>query len=499
MAEVQTTKHTELHANVLHLRHVLMQAVGHIGPTAGVVTSLAFITTVAGVVSPIAFVFGGVICLGVAIGLSEIAKRIGGAGGYFTYVSRTLGPRAGFMTAWIYFLYDPLVYGVLITWFAGTLHDTLDAQYGWGPPWWLTFLVGIGLLTVLMVRGVELSIRFVLVLSVLELTILFALAISGLLSPGDGGVNLTPFNPGNAPSVNALYLGVVFSILTYTGFESVAPLAEETANPRRNLPRAMILSVLFMALVYVLCTWGLLIGWGTDSLASFTASPDPIFQLARNLWGGAWVLVIFAVANASFACAMACGNASTRVFFGMARTGALPPALGRVHPRYRTPINAIYLQAVLGTFFGLLISIWIGAVNSFFFVGVVLTLGLIIVYVAGNLGLFVLYRGEHRPAFNWLLHALLPLVTSLALIWVGWKSIEGLHIRSPQNYLDWTPTVVAAWIVVGVGVLVYVSRTGKEKWLELAGESVGEYEVGMHGAAEGFDVMPGAVSPEPAD
>ena len=125
---------TELAAGALRLPEVLMQAVTHIAPAIGVITSLAFITSVAGVTSPIAFVIGGVICLGVAIGLTQLAKHIAGAGGYFLYVSRTVGPRAGFFAAWIYFLYDPLAYGMLLAWFGGILHDTLNAQYGWGPP-----------------------------------------------------------------------------------------------------------------------------------------------------------------------------------------------------------------------------------------------------------------------------------------------------------------------------------------------------------------------------
>jgi amino acid transporter len=495
MAGQLATEDPKLRAGALRLPSVLMQAVGHIGPTAGVVTSLVFITTVAGIVSPIAFVFGGVICLGVAICLAELAKHIGGAGGYFHYVSRTVGPRAGFFTAWIYFLYDPLVYGVLITWFAGIFEQTMKAQYGWGPPWWLTFVVGIALLTFLMARGIELSSRFIVLFGIGEIVILFALAFSGLASPGKGGVNFSPFNPGNSPSVNALYLGVVFSILTFTGFESVAPLAEETANPRRNLPRAMILSVVFMSLVYVVACWGILVGWGTGSLASFTASPDPIFQLARHLWGGAWILVMFAVFNSSFACATACGNAATRVFFAMGRTGVLPAGLGRVHPRFKTPTNAIYLQGIFAIVWGLLISIWIGPQNSFYFVGIVLTLGLIFVYSAGNLGTFLLYWREHRPNFNWFLHAILPLATSLALIWVGWKSIEGLHITSPQNYLDWTPAVVGGWVVVGLGVLVYVSRSRKQDWLGRAGQSVGEFEVGLHPAIVASEAMPDDLSP----
>jgi amino acid transporter len=484
----------KLKAGALGLPGVLMQAVGHIGPTAGVITSLVFITSISGLTSPIAFLIGGVICLGVAVCLTQIAKHVGGAGGYFQYVSRTVGPRSGFFTAWVYFLYDPLVYGVLITWFAGTLHDTLKAQYGWNIPWWVTFLVGMALLTFLMARGIELAIRFVVLFGIFELVFLLGLAVSGLVSPGKGGFNFSPFNPGNAPSVNALYLGVIFTILTFTGFESVAPLAEETAHPRRNLPRAILLSVVFMMLVYTISTWGIMVGWGTGDLQSFVASPDPIFQVARNLWGWGWILILFATFNSSFACAMACGNASTRVFYAMGRSGVLPSSLAKVHPRYQTPINAILLQCALGLLFGLVISWRIGPANAFYFVGVVLTLGLIFVYSAGNLGVFLLYWREHRPAFNWLLHAVLPLATTLALLWVGWKSIEGLHITSPQNYLDWTPTVVVAWAILGGLVLVYVSRAGKEDWFERAGHSVGDYEIGMHEVPESLHGSAGAVA-----
>ena len=100
---------TELRAGALGLREVIMQAVGHIGPAGGTLTSLAFITTLAGLATPVTYIFGGAICLLVALALTQLARKIHGAGGYFTYVGRTVGPRAGFITAWLYFLYDPLV------------------------------------------------------------------------------------------------------------------------------------------------------------------------------------------------------------------------------------------------------------------------------------------------------------------------------------------------------------------------------------------------------
>jgi amino acid transporter len=472
--DVGTTGPTELAAGALKLPAVLMQAVTHIAPAIGVITSLAFITSVAGITSPIAFVIGGVICLGVAIGLTQLAKHIAGAGGYFLYVSRTVGPRAGFFAAWIYFLYDPLAYGMLIAWFGGILHSTLDAQYGWGPPWWLTFIIGIAFLTALIIRGVALSSKIVVLFGLGEIIILVALAISGIIDPGKGGLNVSPFNPGNAPSANALYLGVVFTILSFSGFESVAPLAEETENPRRNLPRAIIFSILIMIGFYILTSWGLLVGWGTGNLTSFVNSPDPIFQLARNLWGGAWLLILLALFNSTFANCIATGNASTRVFFAMGRTGVLPRWLGATHPRFRTPVNAIALQTAIAVVVGVGLSLWIGSTNIFYFIGTTLTLGLIFVYSAGNLGVFLLYWRELRSDFNWLIHFVIPLVTTVALIWVGWKSIEGLHITSPQSYLDWSPIVVFGWVIAGLLLVAFVSRRGNTDWLVLAGRSVSE-------------------------
>ena len=478
--DVGTAGPTELAAGALKLPEVLMQAVTHIAPAIGVITSLAFITSVAGVTSPIAFVIGGVICLGVAIGLTQLAKHIAGAGGYFLYVSRTVGPRAGFFAAWIYFLYDPLAYGMLLAWFGGILHNTLDAQYGWGPPWWLVFIIGLAILTGLIARGVALSSRVVVILGLAEIVILMALAISGLVDPGKGGLNASPFNPGNAPSANALYLGVIFTILSFSGFESVAPLAEETENPRRNLPRAIIYSILIMIVFYIFTTWGLLVGWGTGDLSSFAASPDPIFALAQRLWSHAWLLILFALFNSTLANCIATGNASTRVFFAMGRTGVLPRWLGKTHPTFKTPINAIALQTVIAVIVGVGLSLWIGPINIFYFIGTTLTLGLIFVYSAGNLGVFLLYWRELRSNFNPLIHGLIPLATTLALIWVGWKSIEGLHITSPQNYLDWVPTVVAGWVIAGILLVLFVSRSGHTEWLVQAGRSVADNETPIH-------------------
>ena len=282
---------TELQAGALGLMGVMIQAVTHIAPGLNILLGLAFIVSFAGLTAPIAYLIGGVICLGVAIVLTQLAKHITSAGGYFTYVSRTVGARAGWLTTWIYFLYDPVAVGAVCAFTAALLRDTLNSQYGWSINWYLIFIVLVVIVTAFTMFGVALSAKAMLFLGGLEVLVFLALAISGLLSPGDGGVNFSSFNPGNIPNANGLYLGVVFTILALSGFESVAPMAEETENPRRNVPIGIIGSVVFISIFYVIVNWGVLVGSGTDGVTAgnFT-SADQIFDLARRLWGwaGCW-------------------------------------------------------------------------------------------------------------------------------------------------------------------------------------------------------------------
>src|SRR5260221_296972 len=158
--------------------------------------------------------------------------------------------------------------------------------------------------------------------------ILFDLALSGLFFPGRGGFTFTPFFPNHALSSTGLFLGVVFAIFSFTGFESVAPLAEESRHPRRNLPRAIMLSIIIMGVFYILTAWGTVVGWGTNSVTSLiSSSQNPVFVLGQRLWGGAWLLILFSLLNSVVAVSIACNNASTRVFFGIARSGVLPQTL----------------------------------------------------------------------------------------------------------------------------------------------------------------------------
>ena len=82
---------------------------------------------------------------------------------------------------------------------------------------------------------------------------------------------------------------MVFAIFAITGWDAAAPLAEESRDPKRTVPRAVLGSILIMGVFLVLVSWGQTTGWGTSKLTAFASSAQlPAFVLGQRYWGGAW-------------------------------------------------------------------------------------------------------------------------------------------------------------------------------------------------------------------
>jgi amino acid transporter len=445
-----------------------MQGIGHTAPATAILLTLPFITSQAGIVAPLAYLIAFLLVLMLGLGLTQLAKHLPSAGGYYTYVSRTVHPRAGFLTAWLFFLYSAVTPALSLAMMGFVLESSLLAEFGVPFPWWLFVLLGTGFTWWVTFRGIEISATAVLVLSIVEMAIVLLLAGWGLFAPGPGGVNLSSFNPAGIINGNGFYLAIVFSIFALTGWEAVAPLAEESANPRRVVPQAIVGAILIMGAYLVVTAWGLLIGWGTQDIGALTSAegnPEKLFALARRFWGPGWLIVLFALMNSMMAVSVAASLVSTRMWFAMARSGTLPRSLAAVHANYRTPVIAVLVQTGLTLLIGLGLGFWIGPDQEFFLMGTVLTLALALIYAAGNLGVFLYYWRERRDEFRPLLHALCPLVSTAAVLWVAYKSIVPL----PPPPLTYAPIVVGAWLFLGIAILLVMKAGGREVWLLNAG------------------------------
>ena len=163
-------------------------------------------------------------------------------------------------------------------------------------------------------------------------------------------------------------------------------------------------------------------------------------------------------------------NASTRIFYGMARTGALPAALTKVHPKFKTPVTAVGLQTVVNVALGIVLPILIGVANVYNVTGTMFTFALIPVYIMANIGVYVLYRGPHKADFNPLYHLVFPIVSSIALIIVGYESLNPL----PAWPVKLAAPIVVVWLGIGVLVLVGLLSSGRSGWLQRAGDAIAE-------------------------
>lgn len=406
---------TQLRHSTLGFGEVLFQGIGHIGPAVGLITSAPVIVIYAGGSMPFAFLLATVVALLVGNSVAQLARHLPSAGGYFTYVGRGLGPSWGYMTAWNYFLFDPLIVSVgtpLTTYYVQT---AMQAAWGIFIPWQVMTVVvilGLGLVNYL---GVREGLRATLVLGLSEIIVMLALGVILIAKgPHQYPAALTPqLSP---TGLHGIAFGLIFSILSFAGFESVAPLAEETRRPRRNLPVAVFVSVLVGGLVFVVAGYGTVVGWGLSDIEKFPTAANPYYTLAAGVAPWAPIFVILALVNSTLAVNLASQNAATRVAYGMGRFRLLPSRFGAIHPRFRTPSFGIVAHTVLSLVLSLVLGTWLGPLNEFAFLGELVTLALILTYIMGNFAVSVYYWRERRSDANILLHFILPGLATLVLL-----------------------------------------------------------------------------------
>src|SRR5580692_3266740 len=416
---------SELQANAVGLPGILMQGIATIGPSFAILASFVFIVGFAGIVTPWAFLFGGILLGLQALSAAQLAKVFPSAGGWYTWIARSFHPRAGFFAGVLFSVWLPPVAALTLSYLAKVvLEPGVKSEYGVDVPWWIWVVAGLALVIYFAYQGITISEKALIITGLIEIVIMVGLAITALASPGPGGFSLAPLNPANFGTAGNLFLGVVFSIFAYSGWESTGPMAEESKNPKRNVPIGLVGSVIILMIYFTFVTWGYLVGIGVKTPISVITNPNaafPVATLAQRLWGGAWVLLLFALLNSAIALSIACFNGGTRTWYAMGRSGVLPAPLGKVNPKRKTPINAIHVEVGMQVVAFLCVLIF-GVANVFFSWANAITIGLVSMYILCNIGVVKYYLTEGRGQFNPILHLVVPVVASAAGILVVWKS-----------------------------------------------------------------------------
>jgi amino acid transporter len=251
----------------------------------------------------------------------------------------------------------------------------------------------------------------------LELLIMLALAVTFLIHPGPGSSYQAPLSPNASPNhLEGIVAGMVFSILSLSGFEGPAPLAQESRRADKLVGQAVMLSLAAIGVVYIFTSYASAIGWGTGRMASFAADPNPYYGLGHALWGAGWWLVVLALINSAIAVGLACTNSASRVLYTMGRAGTLPARFGSIHPVHHTPTFAIAFQQMFGIGSVLLVGLLMKPEYIFGFLETISALAVIVLYAMANLALTSYMRRVHRERFTIWQHVVVPWVATLALL-----------------------------------------------------------------------------------
>jgi amino acid transporter len=355
----QQVEYERLGGKKLSLIDVLAQSVGFMGP----VFSAAFIIPLiigvnaaargAGTSAALAVLLAGVGVFALGWIVAQYAKRIHAAGSLYDYVSEGLGKTIGAASGWLYYSGTIILtvgLGVLL---GGYVHDNLwpvlfeaDSPL----PIWLWDAIFATLLFAVLYFGVQISTRVQLTLALISIAVVLVFFITVIIDLGSANDVAKAFDPTPSPDgFTGILFGVLYGVLIFVGFETAANLAEETADPKRAIPKAVLGAVVLVSVFYLIAAYVEVAGFGFD-LAVIT-SPEvagaPLFALGApgspagsEFWLKALLLVVFLDMLAVY---VGAAVASTRGVFAMARDRRLPAMAAKVSGRYGTPIGSIVL------------------------------------------------------------------------------------------------------------------------------------------------------------
>lgn len=434
-------------------------SVGIMAPTLAMGLNGVLPASLVGRAVPLVFLLGFVGVAFVAYSFVRLSRHFSHAGSVYALAGVTLGPRAGFFGGFALF-------GVYVMYSVSTLAATalfaktfLVSSGLWADvPWFpLALLTAVGV-WVLSARDVRVAARVLLSLEGLGIAlivVLVAVILGTVLGTGPRGqtFDLAAFTPTEGTGASAVLAATVFAFLSWAGFEGAASLGEETGDPRRNIPRALVWALGITGVFYVVTMFAESVGFGTDAAGAerFAASSAPLGDLARTYLNATAASVLdFAAMASAFASCMSTTVAASRILFAMSRDGLRAGSpLSKTSPSTGAPVVALatVLLAAVVIFCGIAASGTHNPTDIYFYAATLGTLGILVVYAVTSVGgIRFLFLGRRAPLW----HALFPTLAIAYLGYVFYKQVYPVP-DSPYNVF---PYLAAAWLALGFLLVV---------------------------------------------
>jgi amino acid transporter len=344
----------------LSLIDTVAQSVGFMGP----VFSIAFLVPLlvglnasgkgAGAAAPLSVLIAAIGVLGLGWIISEYSRRIHAAGSLYDYVTDGLGQRIGTAAGYLYYLGVLALSAGILVMTAGTIHDTIQGEFNRAPfPQLVWEIILLVLVLAILYLGVALSTRAQLTLAMISIAVVSVFFVYVIIKVGSHNSLTTALKPSSSKQgFGGVLFGVLYGVLLFTGFEAAANLAEETENPKRTIPKAILISVLAISGFYLVGSYAQVAGFHFNLKLLTQNASAPLFALAGPKSGGGyasvWIrrLTELVVIFDMIAVLIGTAVSVSRGFFAMGRDKRLPIGLAKVSGR-GTPINSIVTVGVV--------------------------------------------------------------------------------------------------------------------------------------------------------
>lgn len=433
-------------------------------PAVGLATVPAFVASYAGINAWLPLLAATLTFIAIAMMIQVFARRFVGTGSLFSYIRQVMGPSSSVLMA------AALIPGYVIAvaslilgagLYFGSFLVARGVESAGETGWQIAIAVAVSALTIAIVyRGIDVSVRTSVLLTVLSVPVIVVVTVATLFkSTASFGAQ---FNF-DGLTVDAFLQGMAIGAAFYVGFESTASLATETKDPKRVIPRVLLLAPAGLGLVYFL---GALVQVPTlvQRSGDLALGISPPAVLADNAGLGALGEVTDLILGvAIFASLIAFTNYGARVMASAAQQGLLPRKLLDVHPRFHSPVNAM-LAVIVPACLGPVVLLLLSDTTPLDLYGIVATLlvyAWVVPYVMVCIAAPLVLRREGRPWIGGLV------VGSVVAVIVVFLYVNGIVNPGPSP-LDAMPYVMAVILVVFLaGLAVAWRRRATDDVIEL--------------------------------
>ncbi len=400
---------------------------------------------IAGPAVILSFALAALACVFSALSYAELASSIPVSGSAYTYTYATLGEIVAWIIGWDLILeYGVSVAAVAVGW-GGNFNEFLENAFGVALPaaisaapseggiFNLPAVIIVLVITWLLVIGVRESAQANFVMVIIKLVVLVFFIIAAATS-----INTDHFTPFAPAGFDGVVTAAAIIFFAYIGFDAVSTGSEEAKNPGKDLPLAIIGSLVIATIFYILASLGAVGLLPADQLG---ASDAPLAEALDTGAGLSWAAAILAagavVAITSVMLVILYGQ--TRIFFAMCRDGLLPERLADIHKRYGTP-------AKLTIGLGVLIAI-LAAVVPLTEIVKLVNIGTLFAFVLVNVGVIVLRhtRPEMPRPFKVPLSPVLPILGIAFAVFL----MTDLPLSTWVRFVIWLAVGIVIYLLYG--------------------------------------------------